>query len=113
MKNVGNESEISLIKEVKKIMKNKILIGSGILFILSLFTGSSLILTICMTMFVVSVFVYCLDLFGALNISAYLFYKSESNMIRKFINIITVPMVIIGVCMVIIDLIYMWMMALK
>lgn len=103
-------------------MKNKILVGTGILFILSLLTGSSLILTICLTLFVLAVVINCCDLWKGQNVIGYMFDKTESNTIEAFknkqygralVNAIASPMVIIGMIMVVLCMICMWSMALK
>ena len=99
------------------IMKNKLLVGTGILFILSILTGSPLILTICLTLFVIAVVINCYDMWKGQNIIGYMFDKVESNAIVGFknkqyrkaiINIIATPMVMIGIVMVILSVIIMW-----
>lgn len=103
-------------------MKNKILVGTGMLFILSLLTGSPLILTICLTLFIIVVVINCCDLWKGQNVIGYMFDKTENNTIEAFknkqygralVNTIASPMVIIGIIMVVLRMICMWIMVLK
>lgn len=103
-------------------MENKILVGTGVLFILSLLTGSPLILTICLTLFIVTVVINCCDLWKGQNVIGYMFDKTENNAIEAFknkqygrvlVNVIASPMVIIGIIMVVLCMICMWSMVLK
>ena len=98
-------------------MKNKLLVGTGILFILSILTDSPLILTICLTLFIIAVVINCCDMWKGQNIIGYMFDKAESNAIagfknkqygRAIINVIVAPMVIIGIVMMVLSVICMW-----
>ena len=79
-------------------MLNKLLIGTGVLFILSLFTGNSLILTICLTLFVIAVAINCYDLWKGQNIIGY--------MINKMVKVVI--LIVIGIMLVILSMISMW-----
>ena len=103
-------------------MKNKILVGTGVLFILSLLTGSPLILTICLTLFIIAVVINCCNLWKGQNVIGYMFDKTENNAIEAFknkqygralVNTFASPMVIIGMIMVVLCMICMWGMVLK
>lgn len=103
-------------------MKNKLLIGTGILFILSLFTGSPSILTICLTLFIITVVVNCCDMWKEQNIIEYIFNKTESDSIERFknkqycraiINVIVASMVVIGIVMVVLSVVCMYISAMN
>lgn len=103
-------------------MKNKILVGTGMLFILSLLTGSPLILTICLTLFIIAVVINCCDLWKGQNVIGYMFDKTENNAIEAFknkqygralVNTIASQMVIMGMIMVVLCMICMWSMVTK
>lgn len=77
-------------------MKNKLLIASGILLILSLLTVNPLILTICLSLFVFMVNINCLDLFKG----------------RKIIKTNMIPVLFLGIIFVAISIATMWGMVL-
>ena len=101
-------------------MKNKYGIGisvTGVLFILSLLTGNSLILTACLTAFVIAVAIECLKMFKGQHVISTMFDHTqnrakESLKEKKFgtamVNFLAGPMVIIGLIFVVIILIIMW-----
>lgn len=106
-------------------MKNKYGMGitvTGTLFILSLLTGSPLILTICLTAFVIAVAIECMKMFKGQNVIDTMFNRTqnkakESLKEKKYgtamINFLAGPMVIIGLIFVVILLIIMWTGALS
>ena len=100
-----------------KRLLNTILIVTGTLFILSLLTSSPLTLTICLTLFVMAIVINCYYLFKGEHIVNQICTKTTNNAttlyknkryIGALINIITTPMLIIGIICVILCLICMW-----
>ena len=94
---------------------------TGILLILSLFTGSPLILTICLTLFIVAVVINFGSLYKNKNVICLLFDETEKKTSeslknkqygKAFIYGITSPMVVIGIVMVLLCMICMWSMIL-
>lgn len=98
-------------------MYNKILLIMSILVALSLLTGNSIILTICFTIYTITVVMCCYNLWKGQNIFKVVedrldYNKKEAYKNKKygkaFIYFITIPMVIVGIVMVILCLGCMW-----
>ena len=97
----------------------KFLGTTGILLILSLLTGSPLILTICLTLFIVAVVISFGSLYKGKNVMCLLFDETEKKTNdslknkqygKAFIYGITSSMVVIGIVMVVLCMICMWSM---
>lgn len=98
-------------------MNNKILLISSILFLLSLTTGNPTILTICLTIYIITVIISCCNLWKGQNIfkvvSNRLDYNSKEAYKNKkygkaFTYFITMPVVMVGIVIAILTLGYMW-----
>ena len=106
---------------MRKIL-NGTLIGTGALFVLSLFSYSPLLLTICLTLFVAAVVVNCCHLWKGRSPLRQMAEATEDRANKEFknkqygkayINMIASPMVIIGIAMVALCMFYMWSTVLK
>ena len=79
---------------------NKLLIISGILFIFSLFLCNPIVLTICLTLFIIVVIINCYNLWKGQNIIKYIL--NETNLLY------ILPLIIFGIVTTIAQIVCLW-----